>query len=97
MAPSNDLVEAGGMARFAEPGHHYVVYSMAGNPHAKLEPAFSVKPGDHELIPPDPSRDWVLWISDGTNLNSGRTHPGTPPPTVRLNISPATATALHSR
>jgi hypothetical protein len=58
MSPSNDLIDAGGIARIclAGPGHHYVVDSMAG-----------------------------------------RTHRGTPPPAVRMNLSQSAATALHSR
>jgi hypothetical protein len=113
--PTNDFVNEGGMTRFclAEPGHHYVVYSMSGNPRvratgeqlhgawydpsnpeASLGPAFAIEPGDREYEPPDPSRDWVLWITDGTNLNPGRTHPASLLSIVRLKIQ---ARVAHSR
>ena len=118
MNPRNDLVDQGGMTRFclAEPGHHYLVYSMSGNPHLRVDgdhlrgvwydpydseskwgTEFPVEARDQEFVSPDPSRDWVLWISDGTNLNSGRTHPGTLPPIVRVNVPPMDAARALSR
>jgi hypothetical protein len=54
------------------------------HPDSQLESPFAVKPGEQVFQPPDRSRDWVLWITDGSNLNSGRTHPGSLPPVVRI-------------
>jgi len=37
--------------------------------------AFSVTAGTSTFTPPDTSKDWVLWVTDGMQLNSGLTRP----------------------
>lgn len=42
------------------------------NPGASLGTPFAVSAGNQTFTPPNNvNKDWVLWISDGTNLNSG--------------------------
>jgi len=47
------------------------------NPDALLSSPFNVSPDrQHLFTPPDnASKDWVLWISDGSNLRSGSLYP----------------------
>ena len=40
-----------------------------------LGTAFNVLAGTSTFTPPEVSKDWVLWVTDGTDLNSGVTHP----------------------
>ena len=48
------------------------------NPDADLGKAFGITPGIQPFTPPNnTSRDWVLWITDETNLTSGVMHPPT--------------------
>lgn len=42
---------------------------------ATLGEAFNTTAGTNTFTPPDTSKDWVLWITDATHLNSGVTHP----------------------
>ncbi len=45
------------------------------DPGATLSQGFSIAAGTHNFVPPDSiEKDWVLWISDGTNLTNGVTH-----------------------
>ncbi len=37
--------------------------------------ACRVTAGTSTFTPPDVSRDWVLWVTDGSDLNRGVTHP----------------------
>lgn len=75
------------------------------NPNANLGAEFSVTAGSRTFTPPSStSSDWVLWITDSSNLNSGEIHPSpgaaivsvtvsggsTPPPTA--TTPPPTAT-----
>jgi hypothetical protein len=96
MRPMNQLVVNGRGRAFclAEPGHHYLIYSMAGefrleiagknlsgswlnpaDPDAGTQKAFSVLPGVSLFQPPEPSGDWVLWLTDGTGLRYGSLYP----------------------
>ncbi len=46
------------------------------DPKASLGFPFIVSPGKRFYVPPDNiSKDWVLWISDSSNLNSGNLYP----------------------
>lgn len=46
------------------------------DPNASLDFAFSVSPGKRVFVPPNnTTKDWVLWISDGSNLRSGNLYP----------------------
>lgn len=46
------------------------------DPKASLSSPFIVSPGKKFYVPPDNiSKDWVLWISDSSNLNSGNLYP----------------------
>lgn len=46
------------------------------DPNANLSAPFSVTAGNQTFTPPnDISSDWVLFVSDGTNLNSGDLYP----------------------
>jgi hypothetical protein len=48
------------------------------DPNATFGSAFNVSPGTPTFVPPNnSSSDWVLWISDNTNLGSGVMHPST--------------------
>jgi Domain of unknown function (DUF5060)/Putative collagen-binding domain of a collagenase len=48
------------------------------DPNARLGNFHRVSAGTQTFVPPhSPDRDWVLWISDGTNLNSGTVRPST--------------------
>lgn len=48
------------------------------DPNAVLGEAFRVSPGPQSFTPPhSDDRDWVLWISDGRNLNRGMVRPST--------------------
>ena len=40
-----------------------------------LGPAFGVRAGEGMFTPPSTDGDWVLWVTDGTDLNGGVTHP----------------------
>ncbi len=40
-----------------------------------LRPAFDVKAGERVFTPPDTNADWVLWVTDEADLNSGAIHP----------------------
>ncbi len=42
-----------------------------------LSTVFNVTPGTSTFTPPEASKDWVLWITDGMHLNRGVTHPST--------------------
>lgn len=97
MTPANEFIDDGGITRFllAEPGHHYIAYSMEGafelqvegsdlqgywfDPRATdptLGDPFPVSAGSQLFTPPSPANaDWVLWITDGSNLTNGITHP----------------------
>lgn len=44
---------------------------------ASLGVPFNVSLGSQAFTPPDIMLDWVLWITDGSNLNSGIIHPST--------------------
>jgi hypothetical protein len=44
------------------------------DPNASLGKSFGVCSGTSTFAPPDPGRDWVLWVTDGSHLNSGVTH-----------------------
>ena len=67
------------------------------DPESKLELSLRRRAGGPNIQPPDPSRDWVLWISDGSNLNTGRTHPASLPPIVRTKASAAVPDSIPSR
>lgn len=41
---------------------------------ASLGATFNVTTGTNTFTPSDTSKDWVLWVTDGTHLNSGVTH-----------------------
>ena len=46
------------------------------NPNATLGNSFNVPSGTQTFTPPNStSEDWVLWVSDGSNLNSGDLYP----------------------
>jgi Putative collagen-binding domain of a collagenase len=46
------------------------------DPDANLGSPFRVATGEQTFTPPsDTTSDWVLWITDGSNLNRGVTHP----------------------
>lgn len=43
---------------------------------ATLGNPFNVSPGTQTFTPPNsPAKDWILWVSDGSNLNSGELYP----------------------
>ena len=45
------------------------------DPNASLGTPFSISSGSQTFIPPNSvNKDWVLWISNGSNLNRGLTH-----------------------
>jgi hypothetical protein len=52
-----------------------------------LTEAFNVKAGAGTFTPPDPGRDWVLWITDGSNPNSGITHPSVGAPMMQAVVN----------
>jgi hypothetical protein len=45
------------------------------DPEASLGTPFSVSPGSQTFTPPSQDFDWVLWITDGSHLTAGVTHP----------------------
>jgi Domain of unknown function (DUF5060)/Protein of unknown function (DUF4038) len=46
------------------------------NPNPFVSPGFSVSPGKNAFTPPQEiTEDWVLWITDGSNLRTGISHP----------------------
>ncbi len=47
------------------------------DPNATLDAPFAVTAGLQTFVPPAPvfGDDWILWVTDGTNLNDGVTHP----------------------
>jgi len=54
------------------------------DPNASLEMPFGVASGTSTFTPPDIARDWVLWVTDGSNLNSGVTRLSTEATVVRI-------------
>jgi hypothetical protein len=52
--------------------------------HGSLGTALDVRAGASTFTPPDPGKDWVLWITDGSDLNSGATHPSTGATVVQI-------------
>lgn len=62
------------------------------NPDASLEPPFAVSSGNQTFTPPsEANQDWVLWISDGSNLNSTNTHPSQGEVMVSIQVTPGSA------
>jgi len=58
------------------------------DPNASLGKALSILPGSHTFAPPDDiASDWVLWISNGSNLLGGVTHPSAGSTLTRQIIS----------
>lgn len=59
------------------------------DPNATLGSPFEVSPGPQRFTPPrDTDKDWVLWISDGSNLNAGVTHPSAGMTVTRQHVTP---------
>jgi hypothetical protein len=59
------------------------------DPQATLGVAFPVASGQHSFTPPDTTNnDWVLWITDRTDLNAANTHPSAGSAIVQQVISP---------
>ena len=55
---------------------------------ANLTSSFSVSSGNPSFTPPgSTSSDWVLWVTDGSNLNGGVTHPSTGATVVQETVS----------
>ena len=45
------------------------------DPNGSLGASFPVSSGTSTFTPADTAKDWVLWVTDGTNLNTDVTHP----------------------
>lgn len=58
------------------------------DPDASLQPPFNIPEGDLSLTPPtSANEDWVLWVSDGSNLNTGVTHASPGNSMLSINFS----------
>jgi hypothetical protein len=59
------------------------------DPNATLGVPFSVKAGTQTYTPPNNvNEDWVLWISDGSQLNSVTSHPNNDTTIVSVMVNP---------